>query len=76
MQEELKPLAKVKSVKDARVLGVIGVVEMKEPVQMEKIQEQFVAQGVWLRPFGRLIYTMSPPPHHHSTPTLKNYHYN
>lgn len=58
--KELYSLKDNRCVSDVRVLGAIGVVEMKKKINLIKSQEYFVKKGVWIRPFGKLIYLMPP----------------
>ena len=60
LKENLKICNKFDAVKEVRVLGAIGVIEMKQAVDMKNITEKFVDAGVWIRPFGKLIYIMPP----------------
>lgn len=60
LKRELNPCHALPGVRDVRVLGAVGVLELEHPVDLAVVQPQLVAQGVWLRPFGRLLYTMPP----------------
>ena len=57
---ELEPCRAHANVADVRILGAIGVVECRKEVDVARLQQNFVDAGVWIRPFGKLVYLMPP----------------
>ena len=60
LKKELLPLKSKETISDVRVIGAIGIIEFKQPLDMRSTQERLIGEGVWLRPYGKLLYTMPP----------------
>ena len=57
---ELAPLKQHDNVVDVRILGAIAIVEMRDDIEVEWAQKRLIELGIWLRPYGKLLYTMPP----------------
>ena len=60
MEQELAPVAKLEGVKELRCLGAVAVIELDNAVDMPTFQTLLIDNGIWVRPFGKLVYIMPP----------------
>jgi adenosylmethionine-8-amino-7-oxononanoate aminotransferase len=60
LSEELAECARLPGVREVRVKGAIGVIELARPPDLDRLRQRFVARGVWVRPFGDVVYLMPP----------------
>lgn len=60
IKEHIEPAKALPNVADVRTIGTIGVIEMRNPVDVGAFQKVCVERGVWIRPFGRNVYVMPP----------------
>ncbi|MEG2219067.1 MAG: adenosylmethionine--8-amino-7-oxononanoate transaminase [Muribaculaceae bacterium] len=60
MKEKMNVACDFPNVEEVRILGAIGVIEMKQPIDLGLFQKECVEKGIWVRPFGKLVYIMPP----------------
>ena len=58
LREQLEPCRKIPGIKDVRVMGAIGVVQMTCPRDIDWLRQRFTEENVWIRPFGDVVYLM------------------
>jgi len=58
LSEELEPCRKIPGIKDVRVMGAVGVVQMTSPRDIDWLRQRFTEENVWIRPFGDVVYLM------------------
>ena len=58
LKEQLEPCRKIPGVKDVRVMGAVGVVQMTSPRDIDWLRQRFTEENVWIRPFGDVVYLM------------------